>query len=124
MNHLPFRDWLAAEHATFSPADRAALDAPLAACADCRAVREGIFALDRLLARPPIAPAPTGFTARFQGRLAARPPRPRWILGGAVLGLGATGALATVVAALAPLLSNLLAVSGRPGLAAGSPLGA
>ena len=66
---------------SLATAERAQVEAHLAACAPCRAERDRLAKAMALLARLPAAPAPSPtFEARFHARLAARlaaPRRPR-----------------------------------------------
>ncbi|MBI4772144.1 MAG: zf-HC2 domain-containing protein [Chloroflexi bacterium] len=125
MTHQPYREWLIdARTGLMTPEQRARLEGHLAACAECRSVRQGVARLDQLFSRPPMVPAPSGFVARFEGRLAARQSRSRWFFGGMALSFGAAGALAAAALVLAPLLAQAGQAATRPGLTAGVLSGA
>ena len=124
MAHQPYRDWLAAEEPSLTPADLTRLSEHLTLCSECRAFQVGLAQLDQILSNPPMAPAPPGFLARFQGRLASRESRPRLLLGGAALGFGALGAMLTLGILLAPLAGELATAASRPELAQGMLSGA
>ncbi len=98
MNHKPYHE---AMHAmldgAITPADRRALEAHLATCANCQATWAALSSVHRLFkAEPMVAPRP-GFNGRFQARLAQRRSRPQTIWGALALGLGAVAASAVAV---------------------------
>lgn len=64
-----------------APAERAAVEAHLDACAACRAERDAIARALATLAAVPAPPPPRpGFEQRFYARLAREAPRPRSLL--------------------------------------------
>jgi predicted anti-sigma-YlaC factor YlaD len=94
-----------------------ALQAHLAMCAACRAEWEALQFVSCLLNEQPTVPAPTGFVARFEGRLAAeRAARRRGVLGAAALALGAFGLTALALSSLAGLIVGLWPLLLQPSL--------
>jgi hypothetical protein len=67
MDHRPFEDWLL-NHQTLDIAEKRQLDAHLQGCSSCRALAEVNLALKMASMAAPAS----GFTDRFQTRLAAR----------------------------------------------------
>ena len=92
MNDVHVDEWLI-DHVRgeLDPADRARVDAHLAACDDCRASRERFAALMTELARTAPAPPPIhwgAYRAELRERLERRISAPR---GGAASGRGSRG---------------------------------
>lgn len=91
-----------------------ALQAHLAVCAACRAEWEALQVISNLLDDQPMVPAPPGFVARVERRLATeRAARQRGVMGAAALVLGALlmatlglSSLAGIAIQLWPLLSQ------------------
>jgi len=88
--------------------ERAAVEAHLAACPVCRALKDDVELLQRAVAAEPPPPVPTDLAARIRGRLAERAPasaipvtRPWWAPRWPVPMPAAAAAAAVVVAALA-----------------------
>ncbi|MBI3363079.1 MAG: zf-HC2 domain-containing protein [Chloroflexi bacterium] len=102
MNHAPFHEMMtAALDAPLPPADRAALDAHLAECDDCRELCEALNASDTLLTLAPAIPAPVGFAERASARLAGRASLARMIGGGVMLAVGTVAVAALTINPLA-----------------------
>jgi predicted anti-sigma-YlaC factor YlaD len=72
--------------------DRRQLVAHLETCADCRVEWDALNALERLLARPPMASPAPGFASRVEARLVRYEAQRRTLVGGLIL-LGAAAAL-------------------------------
>ncbi len=103
MNHQPFENWLL-EDKPIHPKQRLELDAHLRACNYCAALAETGQALRSV---KKVSPA-TGFTARFQARLAVqRAAERRRRLWGAVL--FAFGGLVTLLWIAAPYIASFFA---------------
>ena len=92
-----YRRWMSLKlDRLLTPEQERALQAHLETCAACRAEWEALQFVSRLLAEPLMVPAPAGFVARVERRLAAeRAAGRRGAIGAAVLALG-TLALATL----------------------------
>jgi predicted anti-sigma-YlaC factor YlaD len=94
-----------------------ALQAHLATCAACRAEWEALRFVSRFLEKQPMVPAPAGFVARVQGRLAAdRAARRRNVIGAGALALGALGLATLVLSSLASLAVGLWPLLSQPSL--------
>ncbi len=88
MNHRPFEDWLLDDQ-PLTPQQVRELQAHVRSCASCAAIAESNLALH---ATHLVGPA-SGFTDRFQVRLARRRREQRWrqVIGTVVLVLGGLG---------------------------------
>jgi hypothetical protein len=103
VNHLPFENWLLNDM-PISPEQQRELDAHVRNCSYCSALAE----TGRLLNTKKMAVPATGFTMRFQSRLAARKieERRRKLLGGLLFVLGGS---ALVMWLTAPYVLTFLA---------------
>ena len=92
-----------------------ALQAHLATCAACRAEWEALQFVSRLLDGQSVIPAPTGFVARVERRLAAeRAARRRGVVGAAALAWGALGLAALILSSLAGLIVEFWPLLSQP----------
>lgn len=101
MDHRHFEEWLLT-NSPLAPDQRRALEAHLRTCKACAATAEVNLALQRVsVARPA-----SGFSNRFQARLATRKVenRRRAVMGGVVLTLGGLGLLAWLLSFFLPVL--------------------
>jgi anti-sigma factor RsiW len=94
-----------------------ALQAHLATCAACRAEWEALQFVSRLLDEQPMIPAPAGFVARMEHRLAAeRAARRRGVLGAAALALGALSLVTLALSSVAGFVFQLWPLLQQPSL--------
>lgn len=94
-----------------------ALQAHLATCAACRAEWEALQFVSCFLDEQPMAPAPPGFVARVERRLAAeRAAKRRGVIGGAALALGALSLVTLGLSSLAGLIFQLWPLLQQPSL--------
>jgi predicted anti-sigma-YlaC factor YlaD len=101
------------------PAGMVLLEEHLAACSTCQDAWRRLQMLDDLLASAPMVQAPVRLRVGVMARLSRREQARRAITGGTALALGT---VALTLLALAPLLLNLLGVTGiAPVLISGGP---
>ncbi len=94
-----------------------ALQAHLATCTACRAEWETLQFVSRLLGDQPMIPAPVGFVARVEHRLAAaRATKRRGVIGAATLSLGTLSLVTLGLSSLAGLLLQLWPLVQQPSL--------
>jgi len=95
MNHQPFEEWLLNDK-NLNPAEKRELDLHLRTCSHCTALTETSLVLR---SAPVVAPA-TGFTLRFQQRLAAQKiaERRRRLWGMIILLVSGAGLLGWIIA--------------------------
>lgn len=96
MNHLPFKDWLLAEE-PLTQEQNQAFQEHLRECADCRQAQASWSEVQHLFKRTSHAAPSTGFTDRWQSRLAAHKARRQHRQLGLVLTSGAILALAIIL---------------------------
>jgi predicted anti-sigma-YlaC factor YlaD len=113
-----YRQWMSLKLDGLLPSDQErSLEAHLATCAACRAEWEALQFVSCLLGDQPMVPAPPGFAARVERRLATgKTARRRGVIGAAVLALG-TLSLATLgLSSLAGLFLQLWPLLRQPSL--------
>jgi predicted anti-sigma-YlaC factor YlaD len=94
-----------------------ALQAHLATCAACRAEWETLQLVSCLLKTQPMIPAPTGFVARMERRLAAaRAAKRRSVIGAAALAMGALLLATLSLSSLAGFIFQIWPLLSQPSL--------
>jgi len=113
-----FRHWMSLKLDGLLDEDQErALQAHLATCAACRAEWEALQFVSRLLDEQPMVPAPPGFVAGVERRLAAqRAATRRGVLGAAALALGTLSLVTLALSSVAGFVFQLWPLLQQPSL--------